>query len=58
MTAQRSRPRLVEPAAEVPIDIHALNRASIEARDWDAAAIWADRQKPVVLAEVSKVVRR
>lgn len=45
------RPRLVKPSAEQPVDITALNRAAIEARDWDAAMVWGDKQKPVSLPE-------
>jgi hypothetical protein len=44
--------------AEPSIDIGALNRAEILERDWDAAAVWADRQKAVWLPDVRKVRRR
>ena len=50
------KPKL-ELVHEPPVDITALNRASIEARDWDQVMIAGDKAKSVKLANVRKVRR-
>lgn len=37
-----------------PVDIHAIGRAAIEARDWGAVHIAADKRAPVALADARK----
>lgn len=49
--------RAVPPPDEPPIDITLALRADIHARDWNAAMIWGDRQKPVILPGLDRVWR-